>query len=308
MDNQQERLRSVLLQLLDRFIGVCQEHDLRYYLAYGSVLGAVRHQGMIPWDDDIDIYMPRADYEKLQEVPGQKWGNDMTLTSWRWTKGYEYHFLKLEHLNTTIIEQFTPTYVGGAYLDIFPLDEVPANKDVFQDQLDRIDVLWKKYYTISVLQESNCSNLLGLIKFKWRQRAYLREGIQEQWEKVAALKWDNSVMFLDYHQSTANNIWHNRPIAQEVFGDGCLMKFEGRDCVVPKDYDAYLKHLYGDYMTPPPEHERKRHEFLYINLSKRLSDEELKPVLKMLKKQTAFKWHFKDEVDYWKEKLHIGRR
>lgn len=78
MDN---RIKKQLLYLLDTFVEVCQRNGLRYYLAGGSVLGAVRHQGFIPWDDDIDVYMPRNDYETLQRLPDSIWGAEMRLAS-----------------------------------------------------------------------------------------------------------------------------------------------------------------------------------------------------------------------------------
>ena len=75
-------LKIALVAVLDKFIQVCEANNLRYYMAYGSALGAIRHKGIIPWDDDIDVQMPREDYEKIQLLPKSVWG-DMELTSWK---------------------------------------------------------------------------------------------------------------------------------------------------------------------------------------------------------------------------------
>ena len=122
-------MKQLLLSLLDKFVAVCEQYHLQYYLAAGSVLGAVRHKGLIPWDDDIDVYMPRADYEKLQTIPDEVWGEDMRLATWRKTKNYTYDFLKLELTNTTVIERYHPLYVGGVFLDVFPVDVYPSDKE-----------------------------------------------------------------------------------------------------------------------------------------------------------------------------------
>ena len=95
--------KEILLKLLDRFVDVCEKNGLRYYLAAGSVLGAVRHHGIIPWDDEIDVFMPREDYELLQHLPDDIFGQGFRLASWKKTKNYTYDFLKLESLDTTIL-------------------------------------------------------------------------------------------------------------------------------------------------------------------------------------------------------------
>ncbi len=131
--------KQLLLQLLDKFVEVCVQNNLKYYLAYGTVLGAIRHKGIIPWDDDIDIQMPREDYLKLQQLPKSVFGDEFQLSTWSNTPNYPYDFLKLEKLNTTLIERLTKkVYIGGVYIDIFPLDGLASDKIEQQNQKTKI--------------------------------------------------------------------------------------------------------------------------------------------------------------------------
>ena len=135
-----QELHENLLEVMDVFHGFCKEQGLTYYMLGGTMLGAYRHQGFIPWDDDIDIGMPRKDYEKLLALK-DKMPVGFGLRHHRLESGIPYAFAHFENVNTTYIEQrrSKDTYVGGVYLEIFPLDEAPAK--AWQRKL--------KYYQIS---------------------------------------------------------------------------------------------------------------------------------------------------------------
>ena len=302
MDNQREVLRGHLIQLLDRFVEVCQKNELRYYLAYGTVLGAVRHKGLIPWDDDIDVHMPREDYEIIQRLQPSIWG-DMKLTSRRLTPNNQYHFLKLENPNTTVIEQLDPLYVGGVYLDIFPLDKAPEEKEVMTNQLRKIRKIQEKYYIISVKHGCDYRGLVNGIKFRCRHFIYQRQRIQDTWERLACeFETSDSNLYVDFHQPED---WHYQSMPMDWFGKGVQVDFEGRKFIVPENYDAYLTHIYGDYMTPPPEDKREGHEFLYLNLNEKVSRKQLDQIVRELRKKTAFRFNLDDEIQYWRTKLKL---
>ena len=158
-----EKVKQLLLKLLDKFVEVCAQNHLQYYLAGGSVIGAVRHKGFIPWDDDIDVHMPRPDYEKLQLLPDSVWGEDMRLATWRKTQNYTYDFLKLELLNTTVIERLHPNYVGGIFLDIFPLDFISDDKAevlTFEKKMRKIE---GRYIECTIKNDNECQSIWGII-------------------------------------------------------------------------------------------------------------------------------------------------
>ena len=104
-------VQSFSFEILKDVHVFCVNNNINYSLAYGTLIGAVRHHGIIPWDDDIDVFMPREDYELLQHLPDDIFGQGFRLASWKKTKNYTYDFLKLESLDTTILERFHPNYI-----------------------------------------------------------------------------------------------------------------------------------------------------------------------------------------------------
>ena len=297
-----DKLKAALLGVLDKFIQVCEDNNLHYYMAYGSVLGAIRHKGLIPWDDDIDVHMPREDYEKIQQLPKSVWG-DMELTSWKLKPNNQYHFLKLENPHTTVIEQLYPLYVGGVYIDIVPLDNAPTEQDLFSRQIKDILDVQKKYYAISVRTGSQCKGLVNYLKFQWLHYWYLHQHIQDKWERIATrVPYPTGYVF---HSHLTGPYRGEKPMPQEWFGDGVIAEFEGRKVILPQKYEEYLTKKYGDYLTPPPIDQREGHAFVYINLDERISGEQLKKVIRELNKKFSFKFSLQDEINYWKAKLHL---
>ena len=295
-------LKIALVAVLDKFIQVCEANNLRYYMAYGSALGAIRHKGIIPWDDDIDVQMPREDYEKIQLLPKSVWG-DMELTSWKIKSGNHYPFLKLENTHTTIIEQLYPLYVGGIYIDIFPIDNAPNDMDVFNQQITDVCNILDKYYTISVRTGSQYKGLVNYLKFKFRHFIYMHQHIQDEWEKIALRENDNTNNVFTYY--ITDGYHGEKPLPSEWFGEGITCMFEGRNVIIPQNWDSYLKQFYGDYMIPPPMDKRTGYAFVYVNLEERVKGEELDKIVQEIKMKTSFKFSVKDEMTYWKAKLHL---
>lgn len=295
--------KDVLLKLLDAFVEVCKKNGLKYYLAGGSVLGAVRHQGFIPWDDDIDVYMPRRDYETLQQLPGSVWGSEMRLASWRTTLNYRYDFLKVELVNTTLIERIYPNYVGGVFMDIFPLDLVPDDEQTRLEQLNRVRQCCDTYMEAYLLPDGACRNFMELWKLRRFRRANRDAKVLDEWENlVSAYVGQDCARVVDYHSP-----WMDRPMPKEYIGEGQLMLFEGKEYVVPSDVDRYLTHVYGDYMTLPPVEKRYGHCFDYVNYERRLSDREIKVELKRIRKKYAYPFSLKKEVKAVLRKLGFKR-
>jgi len=292
MNYEKEQLKSLLLQLLDKFVEVCEANGLKYYLAYGSVLGAVRHQGLIPWDDDIDVYLMRDDYEKLQRLPQSVWGENMQLASWRTNKNYRYHFLKVEMTNTTVIELFDPIYVGGVYLDIFPLDIISDDAEERANQLKKLCSFESKYYHISAIPSNKIKDLYHYIKFRVLRYYYLHQNILEDWERVAVSTNKGTLYVADLHGNP------RVVMKQSWFGEGKMLTYEGKKYRVPADTDAYLTRWYGDYMTPPPIDKRYGHIFSFIDVTHRLEGRELKTAIKKVKKDVSFKYNIKNEIDF----------
>lgn len=282
--------RKKLLEVLDAFVVVCKDCNLTYYLAYGSALGAVRHQGFIPWDDDIDVVMPRKDYELLYENR-DLFGDSFKLSSYRNVKNYPFDFTKIESTSTTLIERINPIYVGGIYIDVFPLDNVPSSqwdaKTV--SYLDSIMPLYHRFFYYPRPHKSLIKYLSYLFK-----RFYIVNCRKILYE------WDSKIM--EYSNQTTNYLkdyhcsyYSKNIMKKEVFGKGVEMMFEGKLYVVPVDYDSYLRNYYGDYMELPPLEKRcTKHDFLFEDTTRRLSNKELKPIIDNLKSKYYFRCRFKD--------------
>lgn len=289
-----EKVKNQLLSLLDKFVAVCEENHLQYYLAGGSVIGAVRHKGLIPWDDDIDVHMPRADYEKLQSLPDEVWGENMRLATWRRTKNYTYDFLKLELTNTTVIERLHPDYIGGIFLDVFPLDYISSDKlkvESFEYAYRRIA---EKYIRCTISNDNECKSIFDLMSLKIERLCYNHKKQMEKWEQLAMSFGNNRNKVCHSH----GYFYYKGGMNIEWFKEGMLMEFEGRKVLVPSDYDAYLKHVFGDYMKLPPIESRKGHSFLYVNYDRRISREEANTVFAELHKRFAYKFSMKREIKY----------
>ena len=276
--------KSVLLNLLDHFVGVCERNGLKYYLGGGSVLGAVRHKGMIPWDDDIDINMPREDYERLQRLPDSVWGDNYRLASWKKTPRYRYDFLKLEALNTTLIEKIHPDYVGGLFIDIFPLDRYSSDESYIKMMEEDLKGIYSKIHTCVIKHDNECNSLFELLILKLRRLFYNHRKTVNTLERIAMASGEEGEMLADFH----NYFYAHGGWPADFYGEGVKMEFEGKEYYVPSNWDAYLTHVYGDYMTPPPIEKRYGHLFNYINCERRLSKQELKVEFRHIHKKYAY--------------------
>lgn len=266
------RLKNILLNMLDEFILICKKYNLKYTLLGGSVLGAIRHGGIIPWDDDIDIGMPRSDYEKLLSIADNVLGTKYKLVSAYNDKDYVYPFAKLFDNETTLVEFKDFFYLGGVYIDIFPLDGIPKNTN------KRIRKIWKIRYAATNL-------ILAKYSSEYKKHYFFRCLAY----KVILGNFNNVLKICDkiarkYPYSKQYDIanyfgaWKEKEISEYSWFNPLIeVTFEGRKVWIPGNYDAYLTKMYGDYMTPPPIEKRKSHHSHYfIDLSRRYSLEEIR--------------------------------
>ena len=293
--------KDILIRLLDCFVGVCEKNGLQYYLAGGSVLGAVRHQGIIPWDDDIDVFMPRKDYELLQDLPDGVFGKEFRLASWRKTKDYTYDFLKLESLNTTLLERFHPDYVGGVFLDIFPVDYYSSTVESTR-QIDRIVAHFQDKIVECLLKNDNeCETVVELLMLKIKRFFYNHRKSVDRFERWVMSLGEQGEMMADFH----NYFYCHGGWPSGYFGQGIPLLFEGKYYIVPENWDAYLTHVFGDYMTPPPPQKRHGHHFEYVNYERRLSDTEIREEWKRIHKKYAYHFSLRKEAKSVLKKLHL---
>ena len=263
---QTQELHEKLIEVMDVFHDFCEQHNLTYYMLGGTMLGAVRHQGFIPWDDDIDIGMPRADYERLLAMR-ENLPEGYKIRNHRFETGIPYAFTHFEDVNTTYIEQrrSKDTYAGGVYLEIFPLDEAP--KTLFQRKIKSYKVRFHKrilYGLILDYGQRKRTPVKALII--WLIRAF---GNMDRTTK----KLDTCIRKGQKNSPFYSNLlghWGIREdISKLVFGKPTLYAFESRQFYGAERSGAYLTALYGEnYMIPPSEEEKEagKHPAAYMDL------------------------------------------
>ena len=298
-----DKAKECLLQLLDKFVSVCEEYGLQYYLAGCSVLGAVLHKGFIPWDDDIDVHMPRKDYEKLQTLPQSVWGESMYLATWRKTKNYTYDFLKLELANTTVIERLHPNYVGGVFLDVFPLDFISEDQEEVTSFERQYKKIVRKYIRCTIANDNECNSIWDLLNLKIQRAMYNHTKQMEKWQLLTTSFDENQKKYCH----SQDYFYYHGGMPIEWFGEGTYLEFEGRSVLVPSDYVSYLKHVFGDYMQLPPVEKRVGHSFLYVNYDRRISPLESNRIFEDFHKKFAYRFSLKHELKFIIRKLKLFR-
>ncbi len=268
---ERELLRKVQLTQLEiakELKRVCEENDIRYFLNWGSLLGAVRHQGFIPWDDDMDFGMLREDYEKFRRIAPEKLGSDFCFQDWSNEENYALPFGKLRKRNTVFVEAKCARFPeNGIYIDIFPLDYAPEGKEE-QDRLTR-----RLLHLFRVkLMKSGYTPWMNEDKVVWKKRiGYLfyqflalfttQKALVEQYEALSAAVPPGDTVYEQFARPTTfylKEAWC-RELAEYPFED---TTFAG-----PKAYDPVLTAMYGDYMQLPPEDQREnRHQIMELDL------------------------------------------
>ena len=254
---QVEELKQIEIQMFRHFLDICNRLHLRYYLLGGTLLGAVRHQGFIPWDDDIDVGMPREDYEVfLKEAPLLLPNNLFVQTIWS-DKEYLHCFAKIRNCDTTYIETTSAKRKmnHGVFIDVFPLDYYPSDK-LAQKWLD----FKKMMLSFRVLQEFT---LPYSKKLKIRVAGCVGRLMYPSLMK-ALVKRENIYKSIPQSKWLANygGAWGKKEIVPaDWYGEGAELVFEDMKVIGPKHYDKWLTQVYGDYMQLPPVEKRVGHHY-----------------------------------------------
>lgn len=271
------RWNTIITDVLREFISICKENHLTYFCSGGTALGAVRHKGIIPWDDDIDVNMPRPDYDKFFEIcQTRDMGNYQVVTPYN-TSNYPLHFCKLCNRNTTLVEDADTPCLIGLYIDIFPLDGTC-------DNIDEAYLLMRHYSKLkNRLQAISTHNaFLDYMKLlrspkEWGRFVYKAFGFffRKYYRKYLLKKMEAICRQYDY-QTSKNVILYSggygrRDIyPKEWFNGTAQFSFEGMEVDLPASYDDYLRHLFDDYMQLPPKEQRtSKHTKAYFNLDER---------------------------------------
>ncbi len=252
-------LKQIAFAILSDVASFCDRRHIQYYLVCGTALGAVRHGGFIPWDDDVDIGMPRPDYERfLAEYPSERY----RLAHAGVDPDYPYAFAKVCDPETILIENIAHPCKLGVYIDIFPIDGLPDTETEQKKHLKRIDwdlriLAWKrisrskKVGFLHKLVQIAAKALLSFVPVS-----------------VLVARVDRDVRRYPYESCknvghlTTCAIWGSDVKPRRVFEPPVKHRFESGEFWLPGNYDEYLRLEYGDYMKLPPEEKRvAKHDF-----------------------------------------------
>ncbi len=278
MDFDKELFKQKLLNTFKAFITFCEDYDVHFFASCGTAIGAVRHKGMIPWDDDIDVYMIRDQYEKFLSLRHKLINSGYEIKDIE-TPNYNHAFAKFCDANTTIWEKSSYKFVIGVWIDIFPLDYIDGSYSDIDKQLVPIQKAWSKYLcttrTINIQYLKDLFNDYGIKAIPRLLFHLFAKAFYSQEEKREALK---STIKMTNQSGGPYLIcyFHTYPTEREVFNVEWFSKsinveFEGFSIPIAIGYDMYLRKMYGDYMQLPPVEKRiSHHNYFYVNLEKRV--------------------------------------
>ena len=254
-------IQQMELGIMEYIHEVCQKIGVKYFLAYGSLIGAVRHKGFIPWDDDMDICMLREDYEKLQDYLISNPDDRYEVMSYKNNLNYVYPFMKVQDNQTYLLEEDVRIDSNmGIYVDIFPVDGY-EDDSVFKDKMTRlIKKRQLSCYTFKGI--TNTKSLLNsliryisvIIFYFTNTNKYIR-GI----DKLAQSRKVDDYELVDYliYKDMNKPVWKREWLKQTITG-----VFEGKEFMIPKNYHEILTSDYGDYtQLPPVELRFSHHDF-----------------------------------------------
>ena len=262
VNNARKKLWTVQLDLLMEFDKVCKKNGLQYFMHGGSLLGTIRHSGFIPWDDDIDLYMFREDYDRLTKLLKEEFHSPYFLQTPYTDDGYYYAHTRLVNINTSAIcyDFRYQEFKQGIYIAIFPLDN--CRLDDLQVRYNKIKKLILDNSTYMRMSDPNPNEAN-----KIRIQQHSGRHPMDVYEEIVAVATQYKNEKTDYVNSAMCTVYaYNVEVYEKrAFNEVIYRSFEGFEVPVPKEYDYILTQLYGNYMEFPPEDKRVGHTKVITN-------------------------------------------
>lgn len=284
---EQKQYKNILLKTFKAFDSFCNENNIKYYAAYGTAIGAIRHKGLIPWDDDIDVVMIREDYEKFLSLKSKLADTTYKIVD----PSDEYYYLpfaKFMDTTTTLWEVEEYEFIIGVFIDIFPLDHETGDIESIRKNSLKYKKICKRLYGGYENLTCNCSiskflHHPGLL-VTWLKKLLFNRPLR-RYNKRMFVKLNKKFkekncgeLLINYY---APYSVERELLRSEWFKTQMKVPFEDTFINIMGDYHSYLTFLYGDYMTPPPQDLQRSHHFHYFyDLNQGLSIQDVKRIIK----------------------------
>lgn len=264
-----DKLRRKGLEILLYFKDICEKNNLKFYFCGGCCIGAIRHKGFIPWDDDVDIFMPREDYEKLAEI----WEEQADTEKYSYVRTTKDHFTRLQFAmisdnETTFIKtrQWDLDTNHGVRIDILPLDGCPNGRFA-----RKMQIMWGLIYSMFIVREAHSSKgklfeiigkILLALAITDKNRYRVAKFAEKRMSRYKISDCEKITELCAWYQYMVNEY------PKSAFEEQLYVDFEGYQLPIPVGYDDYLKMAFGDYMKlPPVESQVAKHDLVYYNLN-----------------------------------------
>ncbi len=257
--------QKIQLEILIDFDKLCRAHNIKYQLFAGTLIGAIRHNGFIPWDDDVDVCMLREEYERFLEVGKKELGEKYFIQNYMSDPKFQSQYSKLRKNNTRYVEYMVQDVDmhQGIFIDIFPYDNVKPT--TFMGKVQRITINKLKEINYCRVKRVNQSEKNGFVKARKNLTYYIlkivpKRSMDNIIKKLSLMSNDSDTEYVaELGISTSKSMYDKFTLRKNVFYDSIDWEFEGYEFPVPKEYDYVLTKNYGDYMSLPPVEEQQPH-------------------------------------------------
>lgn len=256
-----DEMKRIQVGILKSVAAFCDENNLKYMLIFGTLLGAVRHKGFIPWDDDVDICMPRADYEKFFKLYNlENSSHTQAVNCWN-DDHYYLPFGKVIDTRTVVKENVSDDYCMGVYVDIFPVDRL-SEEPTKNAKIRKKILFWRKLMMIKFNPGSAKRQGIKKLMHTVLNKLPIKINLNKLSQKIDAASQTYNATGCGNLAMISNVDYYDifREYDPELLEERDKLPFEELTCWVPKRYGKLLTITYGDYMQLPPEEQRLPHE------------------------------------------------